>query len=74
MWKIVWNNAYLLCVLIKMKAGGCEEEEGMNDVSVCRWVNLRQAKHLQISMVKKHKKVNKVKSFQIALKFISEAN
>lgn len=30
------NNAYLLYVLIKMKAGGCEEEEGMNDVSVDR--------------------------------------
>lgn len=74
LWKTVWNNAYLLCVLIKMKAGGREAEEGMSDVSVFRWVNLRQTKHLQNAMVKKQKTGKQNKIFQITLKFVSELN
>jgi len=60
---MVWNNAYLLRVLTKMKAGGCEEEEGMSDVSVCRRVNVRQAKHLLASTVKKYRTGKQSKIF-----------
>jgi len=46
-----------------MKAGGCEEEEGMSDVSVCRRVNVRQAKHLLTSTVKKYRTGKQSKIF-----------